>query len=39
MKGQIKVIKVSIYGLVIIEPEVHGDSREYFVQIYNYKDM
>lgn len=37
--GQIKVTKVPIEGLYIIEPTVHGDSRGYFVETYNQKDM
>lgn len=37
--GQIKVKKVPIEGLYIIEPTVHGDSRGYFVETYNQKDM
>ncbi len=37
--GQIKVTKCLIDGLYIIEPTVHGDSRGYFVETYNKKDM
>ncbi len=37
--GQIKVTKCSIDGLYIIEPAVHGDSRGYFMETYNKKDM
>ncbi len=37
--GQIKVTKVHIEGLYIIEPAVHGDSRGYFMETYNQKDM
>lgn len=37
--GQIKVTKASIEGLYIIEPAVHGDSRGYFMETYNQKDM
>lgn len=37
--GQIKVTKVPIEGLYIIEPAVHGDSRGYFMETYNQKDM
>jgi len=37
--GQIKVIKCPIEGLYIIEPTVHGDSRGYFMETYNQKDM
>ena len=37
--GQIKVTKCDIEGLYIIEPTVHGDSRGYFVETYNSKDM
>lgn len=37
--GQIKVTKAPIEGLYIIEPTVHGDSRGYFTETYNQKDM
>lgn len=39
--GQIKVEKNvgGIKGLCIIEPFVHGDSRGYFMETYNQKDM
>lgn len=37
--GQIKVIKAPIEGLFIIEPAVHGDSRGYFMETYNKRDM
>lgn len=37
--GQIKVTKTHIDGLCIIEPAVHGDSRGYFMETYNQKDM
>ncbi|MBP3230980.1 MAG: dTDP-4-dehydrorhamnose 3,5-epimerase [Anaerovibrio sp.] len=37
--GQIKVTKAPIDGLCIIEPTVHGDSRGYFMETYNQKDM
>lgn len=37
--GQIKVSKCPIAGLYVIEPTVHGDSRGYFVETYNQKDM
>ncbi len=37
--GQIKVTKCDIEGLYIIEPAVHGDSRGYFMETYNKKDM
>lgn len=37
--GQIKVSKCPIEGLYIIEPAVHGDSRGYFVETYNQRDM
>ena len=37
--GQIKVTKAPIEGLYIIEPTVHGDSRGYFMETYNQKDM
>lgn len=37
--GQIKVKKAPIDGLYVIEPTVHGDSRGYFMETYNQKDM
>lgn len=37
--GQIKVTKAPIEGLYVIEPTVHGDSRGYFVETYNKRDM
>ncbi len=37
--GQIKVMKTHIEGLCVIEPTVHGDSRGYFMETYNQKDM
>ncbi len=37
--GQIKVEKCPIDGLYIIEPAVHGDSRGYFTETYNKRDM
>ena len=37
--GQIKVTKCPIEGLYIIEPTVHGDSRGYFMETYNQKDL
>ena len=37
--GQIKVTPCPIQGLYIIEPAVHGDSRGYFMETYNQKDM
>ena len=37
--GQIKVNTCPIEGLYTIEPTVHGDSRGYFVEIYNLRDM
>ena len=37
--GQIKVTQCPIEGLYIIEPAVHGDSRGYFMETYNYRDM
>jgi len=37
--GQIKVTKCPIEGLYIIEPTVHGDSRGYFMETYNKRDM
>ena len=37
--GQIKVTECDIPGLYVIEPKVHGDSRGYFMETYNKKDM
>ena len=39
--GQIKVEKNvgGIEGLCVIEPAVHGDTRGYFMETYNEKDM
>ena len=37
--SQIKVTKAPIEGLYVIEPTVHGDSRGYFVETYNKRDM
>lgn len=37
--GQISVSQSPIEGLYIIEPTVHGDSRGYFMETYNEKDM
>lgn len=37
--GQIKVTPAPIEGLYIIEPSVHGDSRGYFMETYNKRDM
>ena len=37
--SQIKVTKTYIDGLYVIEPALHGDSRGYFVETYNYNDM
>ena len=37
--GQIKVTRCPIEGLYIIEPVVHGDSRGYFMETYNQRDM
>ena len=37
--GQITVTKTHIEGLYVIEPTVFGDSRGYFVETYNQKDM
>lgn len=37
--SQIKVTPCSIEGLYVIEPSVHGDSRGYFVETYNRRDM
>lgn len=37
--SQIKVTETQIEGLYVIEPTVHGDSRGYFMETYNYNDM
>ena len=37
--GQIKVTRVPIEGLYVIEPAVHGDDRGYFMETYNQNDM
>lgn len=37
--GQIKITKAPIKGLYIIEPAIHGDSRGYFMETYNKRDM
>lgn len=37
--GQIKVTKTQIEGLYVIEPTVYRDSRGYFMETYNQKDM
>ena len=37
--GQIKVAKLPIEGLYIIEPAVHGDERGYFMETYNQNDF
>ncbi len=37
--GQITVTKCPIEGLYIIEPKVHGDSRGYFMETYNQRDL
>lgn len=37
--GQIKVQRCPIEGLYLIEPAVHGDSRGYFMETYNQRDM
>jgi dTDP-4-dehydrorhamnose 3,5-epimerase len=37
--GKIKVTATEIEGLCIIEPTIFGDSRGYFVETYNQRDM
>lgn len=37
--GQIKVTACPIEGLYVIEPSVHGDTRGYFMETYNQRDM
>ena len=37
--GQIQVHTCPIKGLYVVEPTVHGDSRGYFMETYNQRDM
>ena len=37
--GKITVTPCGIEGLYIIEPEVHGDERGYFMETYNFRDL
>ena len=37
--GKITVTPCQIEGLYVIEPTVHGDSRGYFMETYNYQDF
>lgn len=37
--GQIKIEKIPIEGLYVIEPTVHGDDRGYFMETYNQREM
>ena len=37
--GRIKVTECPIKGLYIVEPEVYGDDRGYFMETYNLRDM
>lgn len=37
--SQIKVTRLPIEGLCVIEPAIHGDSRGYFMETYNQRDM
>ena len=37
--GQITLVKAPIEGLYVIEPAAHGDSRGYFSETYNQRDM
>lgn len=37
--SQIKVTRLPIEGLCVIEPTLHGDSRGYFMETYNQRDM
>ncbi len=39
MMGKIQVTKCPIEGLYIIEPTVFGDSRGYFMETYNQRDL
>ncbi|MGH4139635.1 dTDP-4-dehydrorhamnose 3,5-epimerase family protein [Clostridium sp.] len=37
--GEFKFLETKIYGIYIIEPEVFGDRRGYFVENYNKNDF
>jgi len=37
--GRIKITACPIAGLYLIEPEVHGDARGYFMETYNARDL
>ena len=37
--GKITVETCEIEGLKIITPEVHGDARGYFMEVYNFNDF
>ena len=37
--GKIKVTPCKIDGLYVIEPEIHGDERGYFMETYNFRDL
>ena len=37
--GKIKVTACGIDGMFVIEPQVHGDDRGYFMETYNQRDM
>jgi len=37
--GQLKITQCPMEGLYVIEPTVHGDSRGYFMEVYNQKEM
>jgi len=37
--GQIKVTKIDIDGLFVVEPAIHGDDRGYFMETYNQNDF
>lgn len=37
--GQIKITKTPIEGLLIVEPQVFGDDRGYFMETYNQRDF
>ena len=38
-RGQMKVSACPIEGLYVLEPTVHGDSRGYFMETYNQRDL
>ena len=37
--GKIKVSACELDGMFVLEPQVHGDERGYFMETYNQQDM